>query len=264
MLCPVRLFYLMWRKLNPLVNCLWQRPKRSVTKNDPIWFDAVPVGRDPLNSMMKKISKNAGLSRIYTNHCIRATVVTSLDEKGFEARDIMATTGHKSEASIRSYSNKCKPKKRRAVSDALASNLECNEKIPKVSKAECTVSVPPENTPEIHHDELQASTDEDPQKENKNIQNSPVDKPSFDFNVGEDEISNNEIMQILTQIEKENAQIVEATEKQKTTEQQTQQITVSNVNNVNNVANVSRPPLMPNMYFGGNSTVHITYNFVAK
>lgn len=41
---------------------------------------------------------------LYTNHSIRATAVTILDKSGFEARHIMAVSGHKNEASIRSYS----------------------------------------------------------------------------------------------------------------------------------------------------------------
>ena len=53
---------------------------------------------------MKSISIDAELSLLYTNHCIRATSVTILDERGFEARHIMSLSGHRSESSIRSYS----------------------------------------------------------------------------------------------------------------------------------------------------------------
>ena len=56
-------------------------------------------------------------------HCIRASVVTSLDEKGFKVFHIMATMGHKSENSIQSYANKCPEIKMKQMSDALASNL---------------------------------------------------------------------------------------------------------------------------------------------
>ena len=54
--------------------------------------------------MMKNISIDAGLGELYTNHCIRATSVTNLDQSGFEARHIMSLSGHRSESSIRSYS----------------------------------------------------------------------------------------------------------------------------------------------------------------
>ena len=94
--------------------------KKTISGLEEEWYENSPVGRDMLNDFMKKLSINAGLSKVYTNHCIRATVVTELDKKGFEARDIMATTGHRSETSIKSYASKCPDNKRRAMSEALA------------------------------------------------------------------------------------------------------------------------------------------------
>ena len=102
---------------------LWQRPKVKLQDLEKEWYDAAPVGRDPLNSTMKELSKNAKLSMIYTNHCIRASVIMNLNEQGFEACDIMATTGHKSESSIRSYAKKVPVKRRHAMSDALAAKI---------------------------------------------------------------------------------------------------------------------------------------------
>ena len=55
------------------------------------------VGERTLGEEMKCISKEAELSKIYTNHSIRATVVTILDKCGYEARHIMAVSGHKSQ-----------------------------------------------------------------------------------------------------------------------------------------------------------------------
>ena len=46
----------------------------------------MPVGRDPLDDTMKSLSKSTQLSRIHTNQCVHASVVMSLDEKGFKAR----------------------------------------------------------------------------------------------------------------------------------------------------------------------------------
>ena len=96
-ICPVKAFELYMEKLNPNINCLWQHPKTEVLDVSKEWYDVAPVGRDPLNGHMKTLSEKAKLSQIYTNHCIHATVVTTLNDKGFEARDIMATTGHKRE-----------------------------------------------------------------------------------------------------------------------------------------------------------------------
>ena len=83
--CPVTSFELYIKHLNPLNEYLFQR------------------GEGSLGEKMKKISKDANLSKTYTNHSIRATAVTILDRSGFEARHIMAVSGHKNESSIRSY-----------------------------------------------------------------------------------------------------------------------------------------------------------------
>ena len=62
------------------------------------------VGERTLGEKMKSISREAKLSRCYKNHSIRVTAVTILDKPDFEARHIMAASGHKNEAGIRSYS----------------------------------------------------------------------------------------------------------------------------------------------------------------
>ena len=71
---------------------------------------------------MKIISVNAGTRQVYTNHCLRATSVTNLDEAGFEARDIMTVSGHHAETSIKSYARTSSGKKKR-MSTAIASVL---------------------------------------------------------------------------------------------------------------------------------------------
>ena len=243
-------------KLNKNVDFLWQRPKQKIKDLNKEWYDPVPVGGDPLNSTMKNISKKANLSVEYTNHCIRATVVTKLNEKGFEARDIMATTGHKSESSIRSYATKCPPKKRRMMSDALASPLVGNqeEEIPK-KKVKDTVASPLTENPHIDTIDI-------------NIQNSEPEGPIFNIidSFPDDDMSNDEIIQVLTQIENENKDLVPAennTEKNValTMPDQNQGKTF-NFSTISNVANVNRHPLMPTMYFP-NSNVMINYNFTA-
>ena len=57
--------------------------------------------------------KDANLSCIYTNHSIRATAVTILDESGFEARHIKTVSGHRNESSVRAYSKTDHTTKRR-------------------------------------------------------------------------------------------------------------------------------------------------------
>ena len=85
------------------------------------------VGERTLGEKMKNISREAKLSKCYTNHLIRATAVTILDKSGFEARHIMAVSGHKNEASIQSYSKTdiCTKK----MSETLTTRCELSEEL---------------------------------------------------------------------------------------------------------------------------------------
>ena len=58
-------------------------------------------------------------SQYYTNHSIRATAVTLLDEANFEAQHIMKVSGHKSGASIRSYAHRLPEQKKCEMSATL-------------------------------------------------------------------------------------------------------------------------------------------------
>jgi len=102
--CPVVSFELYPSHLSPLNKFLFQHPKRNVSASEDVWYDNMVVGEHTLGEKMKNISRKAKLFKCYTNHSIRVTAVTILDKSGFEARHIMAVSGHKNEVSIRSYS----------------------------------------------------------------------------------------------------------------------------------------------------------------
>lgn len=87
-MCPVHSFekYLTFlTKLNPKCSFFFQRPKKhTITNDEEIWYDDQCNGKCLLGSKMKTISKLAGLSLEYTNHSIRATSVTILDQCDFK------------------------------------------------------------------------------------------------------------------------------------------------------------------------------------
>ena len=89
-------------KLNPGCDVFLQRPSRNYHGRDT-WFDCVPLGIHTINNIMKKISKQSGSSKIYTNHCVKASTATILKRAGVPMQDIMHVTGHKNAASISSY-----------------------------------------------------------------------------------------------------------------------------------------------------------------
>ena len=132
--CPVYSFKQYILKLNPKINTLFQRPKPQTSAVGP-WYDAQVLGIKSIAKMMKNISTDAGLTKVYTNHSIRATCITLLDSAGSEARHIMSVSGHKSEASIRSYAKTDLDRKRK-MSDILSSTMISNSmnKHPKLSE----------------------------------------------------------------------------------------------------------------------------------
>ena len=98
--CPVQLFKLYLSKLSSESDRLWQRPRTGLIGYcDVEWFEKRVVGHDMLERFMKlSLSKNVKLEGSYMNHSIRATVISTLDRDGFEARHITALSSHKSEA----------------------------------------------------------------------------------------------------------------------------------------------------------------------
>ena len=116
--CPVSSFKKYISKLNPVIEALFQRPRSEPSDCRP-WYDAQVLGVNSLGNMMKQMSKDAALSKIYTNHCIRATCISTLDNKGFEARHIQSVSGHKSASSICAYSRTQLGTKRK-MSEALS------------------------------------------------------------------------------------------------------------------------------------------------
>ena len=71
-------------------------PVASFHCSDEVWYTKTPLDKNTLSSMMSNISKLSKLSMIYTNHSIRATAITEMDEAGIDTRHIMRVSGHKS------------------------------------------------------------------------------------------------------------------------------------------------------------------------
>lgn len=121
--CPVNSFEKYLAKLHPVNKWLWQKPREGFEEEDSVWFCNVPVGKNTLGNMMQKISQEANLSKMYTNHCIRATCISVLDECGYEARHIIGLSGHKSELSIKHYASRLNKSKKRDMSTAVSSKV---------------------------------------------------------------------------------------------------------------------------------------------
>ena len=91
-------------KLNPKSDRLFQMARRGLKPAaDSPFFNGLPLGKNTLKEMMKRISAKAKLSDVYTNHCVRATAVQRLVDAGVPETAIIATTGHKQVQSLVPY-----------------------------------------------------------------------------------------------------------------------------------------------------------------
>jgi hypothetical protein len=71
---------------------------------------------------MTDICKNTKCSKVYTAHCLHATSIQAMNDVGHELRHIMFMTGHKNEASIRSYNRHCSVQQKKLLSSTLSRN----------------------------------------------------------------------------------------------------------------------------------------------
>lgn len=135
------------QELSPEVkSCLrstFQYPKRTVKSEDKVWYDNKPLGVNKIEGMMKEISKLASLSRIYTNHSVRATAITLWSNAQVPSRHIMAISGHRCEASLRNYNTRPSSEQLRACSDILSGALNGRPSQPSSSDAATNSENPP-------------------------------------------------------------------------------------------------------------------------
>lgn len=110
-------------KLNPSCEALFQYPKRQWSSVDTVWYENRPLGVNKLGDMMKIISSAAGLSTIYTNHCVRATSITLWSDAGLTNRHIMSISGHRNEQSLHHYNQRPSTSQLKRCSDVLSQAL---------------------------------------------------------------------------------------------------------------------------------------------
>ena len=250
---PIWIFKLYLSKLNKKRDDPWQKPKQYVEGPEDEWYHNQVIGRDPLNNTMKNLSNAAKLSTTYTNHCIRASTVTELDTQGFEARHIMAVSGHKSENSIKNYSSVCPDNKKEQMSDALARKMNKNqsETAPNAigNNSETCRPVP---------------------QEVQNLNTANFDIVPLLNEMDNDPLESEDFLQMIDKIEKENQHLIPSvTQPVPQPITTTTAVSMSKNPPVNNLAsnmnynsitqNVNRAPLLPHMFFP-HSNVTINYN----
>ena len=90
-------------KLHPRQERLWCYTRNAFRDEDDFWYTTKPVGVNKMDTFLQDLSQKCGLSRIYTNHSLRATAATLLHQQDFPAQSVQSITGHKSLSSLSIY-----------------------------------------------------------------------------------------------------------------------------------------------------------------
>jgi len=70
--------------------------------------------------MMNEVLLAASLDKVYTNHSVRSTTISALDEAGEPIHWIVQTSGHRRESSVKSYCDRLSVEKNKESSNILA------------------------------------------------------------------------------------------------------------------------------------------------
>ncbi|XP_053102903.1 BTB/POZ domain-containing protein KCTD1 isoform X1 [Hemicordylus capensis] len=77
--CPYASFVKYLAKRNPLCKAFFQRPRDHCSEGDVTWYENKAIGKNLLGTRMQMLSKAAKLSKTYTNHCIGAVSIATLN-----------------------------------------------------------------------------------------------------------------------------------------------------------------------------------------
>ncbi|XP_060631180.2 BTB/POZ domain-containing protein KCTD1 isoform X1 [Anolis sagrei] len=77
--CPYASFVKYLAKRNPLCKAFFQRPRDHCGEADATWYENKAIGKNLLGTRMQMLSKAAKLSKTYTNHCIGAVSIATLN-----------------------------------------------------------------------------------------------------------------------------------------------------------------------------------------
>lgn len=83
---------------------------------------------------MTRISMEANLSEMYTNHCVRASAITVMFQAGVDSKQICGITKHKSDSSLAHYISGTTSEQKRHAAQVLSRPFAEQGKYYKVSR----------------------------------------------------------------------------------------------------------------------------------
>ena len=145
-LCPVNALKTYLSKLHPHHEALYQQCNTTSTYTDEFWYLPAKVGIKKLQGMMSKLSLEAKLSRRYTNHCLRATCISTLMNSGFDPLTVTRLSGHRNVQSVLSYCRDVGDHTKRRMGQTLTSSLTGLQQLPAAA-ARPPLAAPPSAPP---------------------------------------------------------------------------------------------------------------------
>lgn len=144
--CPVASYEKYVSKLHPDCNRLFTKPLKNIESDH--WYSSVPKGVNNLRVFMRKMSIEAGLSQIYSNHSIRATGLTALGHAQYSLVDICSVSNHKSITSLKTY-QRTSLDRRLEFGNTISDHLENQQpgESSSNSSLRCTASKPSSKMP---------------------------------------------------------------------------------------------------------------------
>ncbi|EDO38279.1 predicted protein [Nematostella vectensis] len=134
---PIAALEKMLEKLHPECDALFQTPLVNFDKKGSCWYKNEPLGKNSISKLMPKISQKAGLFKVYTAHCVRASTITSLHQAWVDAKQICGITKHKNEQSLSSYIKDSSSSQKRACSGILSRPFASSETIEMENSNDC-------------------------------------------------------------------------------------------------------------------------------
>ena len=111
-------------------------------QSDQVWFESKPLGVNQLSTNMTQISIGSGLSKKYTNHCVRATARFTLwSDLCVPAQHIRSISAHAIEQSLASNNRRASTSQLKNCSDILSYALQKGR-----AQAQTAIAVLPSRT----------------------------------------------------------------------------------------------------------------------
>lgn len=100
------------KRNTPNSEVLFPKPLRKPSGSQ-VFSEKLVRGEHYLGNFMKNLSTRLNLSKSYTNHCVRCSMITNAKESGLTNDEVCLITGHKDQRTIDKYVRPSDTRKRK-------------------------------------------------------------------------------------------------------------------------------------------------------